>query len=141
MRTIKRLIIHCSATMPGQKCDVATITRWHKARGFRTIGYHFFIDTAGTIHPGRPLKDAGAHCKGYNSTSIGICYEGGLDEKGNPADTRTLAQHMAMAELVRQLLVQFPHATVHGHREFANKACPCFDVKEWLKSAVLPDLC
>ena len=129
MRRIDKIILHCSATLPGQRVDVETITRWHKQRGFKTIGYHFFIDRSGTIHAGRPLEEQGAHCKGQNAHSIGICYEGGLDKEGWPLDTRTILQRIAMKELVAQLLGQFPDATVHGHREFANKACPCFDVQ------------
>ena len=129
MRTIDKIIIHCSATLPGQRVDVETITRWHKQRGFKTIGYHFFIDRSGTIHAGRPLEQQGAHCKGQNAHSIGICYEGGLNKEGKPYDTRTIMQRIAMKELVAQLQERFTEATVHGHREFANKACPCFDVK------------
>ena len=129
MRTIDKIIIHCSATLPGQRVDVETITRWHKQRGFKTIGYHFFIDRSGTIHAGRPLEQQGAHCKGQNAHSIGICYEGGLNKEGKPLDTRTIQQRIAMKELVAQLLDRFTEATVHGHREFANKACPCFDVQ------------
>ena len=128
MRTIDKIIIHCSATLPGQRVDVETITRWHKQRGFKTIGYHFFIDRSGTIHAGRPLEQQGAHCKGQNARSIGICYEGGLNKEGKPYDTRTIMQRIAMKELVAQLQERFTEATVHGHREFANKACPCFDV-------------
>ena len=128
MRTIDKIIIHCSATLPGQRVDVETITRWHKQRGFKTIGYHFFIDRSGTIHAGRPLEQQGAHCKGQNAHSIGICYEGGLNKEGKPYDTRTILQRIAMKELVAQLQERFTEATVHGHREFANKACPCFDV-------------
>lgn len=129
MRRIDKIILHCSATLPGQRVDVETITRWHKQRGFKTIGYHFFIDRSGAIHAGRPLEQQGAHCKGQNAHSIGICYEGGLNKEGKPYDTRTILQRIAMKELVAQLLGQFPEATVHGHREFANKACPCFDVE------------
>ena len=129
MRTIDKIIIHCSATLPGQRVDVETITRWHKQRGFKTIGYHFFIDRSGTIHAGRPLEQQGAHCTGQNAHSIGICYEGGLNKEGKPYDTRTILQRIAMKELVAQLLDRFTEATVHGHREFANKACPCFDVQ------------
>ena len=140
MRKINKIIIHCSATLPGQRVDVETITKWHKARGFKTIGYHFFIDKLGAIHAGRPLTMAGAHCKGHNATSIGICYEGGLDKQGKPYDTRTVLQRIAMQELVLQLLGTFPKATVHGHREFAAKACPCFDVKEWFKESIKPML-
>ncbi|MGI6342039.1 MAG: hypothetical protein ACOXZ9_03540 [Bacteroidales bacterium] len=52
---------------------------------------------------------------------------------GKPKDTRTPAQKKAMLELVKQLKQKYPNATVHGHREFANKACPCFDVQKWVK--------
>lgn len=134
MRRIDEIIIHCTATRPGQRVDVETITRWHKARGFKTIGYHFVIDRAGTIHAGRPIEQIGAHCKGYNAHSIGICYEGGLDKNGTPYDTRTVLQRIAMLELVQQLKGMFPDATIHGHREFAPKACPCFDVQTWVKA-------
>lgn len=129
MRRIDKIILHCSATLPGQRVDVETITKWHKARGFKTIGYHFFIDRSGAIHAGRPLEQQGAHCKGQNAHSIGICYEGGLNKEGKPLDTRTILQRIAMKDLVAQLQGMFPEATVHGHREFANKACPCFDVE------------
>ena len=84
----------------------------------------------GTVHKGRPLEKAGAHCKGQNAHSIGICYVGGLDRQGKPKDTRTAAQKAALLTLIRELRQRFPRATVHGHREFANKACPSFDAKK-----------
>lgn len=130
MRQIREIIIHCSATPGGRDYTVADIDRWHKARGFKMIGYHYVICRDGSIEQGRPLEMVGAHCKGHNARSIGICYIGGLDRKGRPKDTRTPAQKDSLWALVQALLKQFPNATIHGHNEFANKACPCFDVKD-----------
>lgn len=129
MRTINELIIHCTATLPGQRVSIADITRWHQARGFRTIGYHYVIQPDGTIRQGRPIEEVGAHCQGHNAHSIGICYIGGLSMDAIPSDTRTEAQKAALRKLLHELLTQFPHATIHGHNEFAAKACPCFDAR------------
>lgn len=130
MRKIKKIIIHCTATPCGQHITVADIDRWHRARGWSGIGYHYVIYTDGSVHPGRPLGKAGAHCAGHNRDSIGIVYAGGLATDGTtPADTRTPAQRESLHILVEQMLTQFPGATVHGHNEFAVKACPCFDVR------------
>lgn len=130
MRSINQIIIHCSATREGKDYTVADITRWHKARGWRTIGYHFVIYRDGSVHKGRNLEEIGAHCVGHNAHSVGICYIGGLSADGKTSkDTRTQEQRTALRELVEDLQQQFPGATLHGHREFANKSCPCFDVK------------
>ena len=132
MRPITEIIIHCSATPEGKAFTVADIRRWHLARGFRDIGYHYVIYLDGSIHKGRPLEQAGAHCLNHNRRSIGVCYIGGLAINGKtPADTRTPAQKAALATLLKELHAKFPRATLHGHREFANKACPCFDVREY----------
>ena len=130
MRKITEIIIHCSATIEGKDYTVADIDRWHKARGWRGIGYHFVIYRDGSIHAGRPISETGAHCTGHNAHSIGICYIGGLSKEGKSKDTRTPEQHKAMRSLIKQLKEKFPEASIHGHREYANKACPCFDVKE-----------
>lgn len=130
MRSINQIIIHCSATREGKDYTVADITRWHKARGWRTIGYHFVIYRDGSVHKGRNLEEIGAHCVGHNAHSVGICYIGGLSADGKTSkDTRTQEQRTALRKLVEDLQQQFPGATLHGHREFANKSCPCFDVK------------
>lgn len=126
---IKEIIIHCSATPAGRDHTAADIDRWHKARGFRCIGYHYVIRLDGTVEPGRPESEAGAHCLGHNGFSIGICYIGGVAADGKtPADTRTEFQKASMRRLVAELRRRYPGASVHGHREFANKACPSFDV-------------
>ena len=128
MRPITKIILHCSATKEGKNFSAADIDRWHREQGYAMIGYHYVILLDGTVEPGRPLELQGAHTYGHNADSIGICYIGGLDHHGCPADTRTPEQHRAMTELINKLLQRFPNATVHGHREFANKDCPCFDV-------------
>ena len=133
MRKITEIIIHCSATIEGKDYTVADIDRWHRARGFCKIGYHYVIYRDGTIHAGRPICETGAHCIGHNAHSIGICYIGGLAKDGRtPKDTRTPEQREAMRSLVEQLKQKFPEASIHGHREFAPKACPCFRVPEEL---------
>lgn len=130
-RKIDKIIIHCSATRPSTKCDVSTITQWHKARGFSTIGYHYVISRDGGIHVGRDEAVVGAHCKGQNAHSIGVCYVGGLNEKsGKPEDNRTPEQRLSMLHLLVELKRKYPGATIHGHREFAKKDCPCFDAKK-----------
>ena len=128
MRKITKIILHCSATREGQAFTAKDIDRWHRRQGFQMIGYHYVILLDGTVEIGRPLEQPGAHTYGHNANSIGICYIGGLDQDGKPCDTRTPQQRQAMKQLIADLLRKFPNATVHGHREFANKDCPCFDV-------------
>lgn len=130
MRKIDKIIIHCSATKEGKYFDVEDIDRWHKARGFKCVGYHYVVLLDGTIQEGRPIGQIGAHCKGYNKNSIGICYIGGLDENGKVKDTRTSEQKESLVNLITELKNKFPEATIHGHREFANKACPVFCVED-----------
>ena len=130
MRKIDKIIIHCSATPEGRGCTVADIDRWHRERGFSEIGYHYVVYLDGSVHEGRDIAKTGAHCKGQNARSIGICYVGGMDAAGKqPKDTRTPQQKAALRALVAQLKQEYPGATVHGHNEFAAKACPCFDAK------------
>ena len=131
MRTINKIIIHCTATPEGRTTTVADVTAWHKQRGFSTIGYHYLIGLNGEVWKGRDIAQAGAHCEGQNSNSIGVCYVGGLTTDGKTAkDTRTQAQKSALKTLISELKQKYPAATIHGHNEFANKACPSFDVKK-----------
>ena len=147
---IDAIVIHCSATRAGQNVRAADIDKWHKERGFSCIGYHYVIDLDGTIEPGRPLTMDGAHCntsgtsgKSYNKHSIGICYVGGLDRDGNPADTRTPAQKAALVDLVYRLIDKYRIKEVIGHRDASPdknkdgkitpnewiKQCPCFNAR------------
>ena len=110
--------------------SAAQIDTWHRQRGFHLgIGYHYVIRRDGEIEAGRPEYMVGAHCKNHNAHSIGICYEGGLDARGQPADTRTEAQKKTLLNLLRALKVDYPDALIVGHHDLnPQKACPCFDV-------------
>ena len=130
MRRIDEIIIHCTATIEGKNFKAKDIDKWHKQRGWKGIGYHYVIDLDGTIEKGRPESEIGAHTVGHNRYSIGVVYVGGLDKNGKPKDTRTEEQKEALLEILRQLLSKYPKATIHGHNEFAKKACPCFDVRK-----------
>ena len=130
MRTITEIIIHCSATRMGQTFTAKDIDRWHREKGYHSIGYHYVVLLDGTVETGRPIEEPGAHCKGHNADSIGICYIGGLDHYGKPKDTRTEQQRKAMEKLINNLLVQYHNAKVHCHNEFANKDCPCFNIED-----------
>lgn len=141
MRKISKIIIHCSATAEGKDFTVQQIRQWHttpkpKGNGWHDIGYHFVVYRDGSVHRGRPEDQVGAHTLGHNAHSIGICYIGGCTSDGKtPKDTRTPAQRAALVKLVAELRVKYPGATVHGHNEFANKACPSFNVQKE------PELC
>ena len=133
MRVITLIVVHCSAVKPDQLSSAAQIDSWHRERGFHLgIGYHYVIRRDGTIEPGRPEWLIGAHChvKGhhYNTHSIGICYEGGLDARGQPDDTRTAAQKATMRQLLEDLHQRYPRAMIVGHRDLCHdRDCPCFD--------------
>ena len=129
MRKIDEIIIHCSATPEGRDHSVADVTAWHRARGFRTIGYHYLVHIDGRVERGRPESEIGAHGLGHNARSIGVCYVGGqASDCKTPKDTRTPEQRRMLRELVKGLQRKYRGAKVYGHRDFAAKACPCFDV-------------
>lgn len=137
MRAITALVVHCSATPAGKAFRSADIDRWHKSQGWESIGYHFVITLDGGIEDGRPLKTPGAHVKQHNSTTIGICYIGGLSADGKRAEnTLNEAQERALEFLLRTLREKWPMARILGHRDFAGvaKACPSFDVTDWCKA-------
>ncbi|MDE6449005.1 MAG: N-acetylmuramoyl-L-alanine amidase [Muribaculaceae bacterium] len=127
MRKIDMIIVHCSATPAGRNVSVEEIDRWHRERGFDCIGYHYVVGLDGTVYTGRPAERAGAHCKGYNTRSIGVCYIGGVDAAFKPSDTRTDEQKKALRLLLTELRHRFNGAEVRSHGDFAAKACPCFD--------------
>ena len=128
MRTITLIVVHCSAVGPDQTSSAAQIDTWHRQRGFHLgIGYHYVIRRNGDIEPGRPEYMVGAHCQNHNSHSIGVCYEGGLDARGRPADTRTPEQKIAMRKLLEKLHERYPRALIVGHHDLNPlKGCPCF---------------
>ena len=127
MRTITLIVIHCSAVKPLQTSSAAQIDTWHRQRGFKLgIGYHYVVRRNGEIEQGRPEWLAGAHCMNHNKYSIGVCYEGGLNARGQPADTRTPEQKAALRTLLADLHRRYPRAVIVGHHDLnPMKACPC----------------
>ena len=133
MRAISLIVVHCSATREDKSFTEHDLDVCHRRRGFNGVGYHFYIRKNGDIKSTRPLERIGAHARGFNSESIGICYEGGLDENGCPADTRTQAQRFALLDLLTILRHQYPEAQILGHYQLSasiHKACPCFDCRK-----------
>ena len=147
MRNIDSIIVHCSATKAGQDFTATDIDRWHRERGFNGIGYHYVVRLDGKLEKGRDVSLAGAHCKGWNKRSIGICYIGGLDENGRPTDTRTNVQNRVLYQIIMDLQREYNILQMLGHRDTSPdlngdgviepyeyvKACPCFDVREFLR--------
>ena len=133
-RKINLIVLHCSATRSNQRFTVEMLKACHNARFNGTgIGYHYFIEKDGQVFQTRDENEIGMHARHYNAHSIGICYEGGLDEKGRPADTRTPAQRAALIALLRSLKIDYPDAEILGHCELegVHKACPSFSCEEY----------
>jgi len=141
MRKINLIVIHCSATRSNQTFTEKDLERAHLERGFKGTGYHFYIRKNGALISTRPVEIAGAHAFGHNANSIGICYEGGLNEQGEPQDTRTPQQKRSLQAVIRAIHNEFPDCRVCGHRDLSpdlnndgliepsewTKICPCFD--------------
>lgn len=136
-KTTDLIVIHCSATKPSMNIDAKTIDRWHREKGYLRIGYHFVIKRDGIIEIGRPENEIGAHARGVNDRSIGICLVGGLNEAGVPAAEYTDEQWQSLRKLVNGLAIKYPYAQIIGHRDVpgTQKACPSFDVREWVKTS------
>ncbi len=146
VKNITFIAVHCSATQPKANIGAIEIDKMHKMRGFACIGYHYVIKRDGTIERGRPINTIGAHVYGYNSTSLGICLVGGVDEHGKATNNFTPEQFVSLKELISVLIKTRPLAKVLGHRDFSPdknhdgiispneymKECPCFDVRGWM---------
>ncbi|CAM0104215.1 amidase [Vibrio phage 159E36-2a] len=133
---VNYITIHCSATKPKRRTTIEDIDKWHRDRGFRKVGYHWYIDRDGDIHQGRNETEIGAHVAGHNLGNVGICLEGGLsDETGDPENNYTVAQWDALTLLLKEVIGRHgvKWGNIKGHRDWgANKACPCFDVNDYL---------
>lgn len=126
-----KIVIHCAATKPSMDIGKEEITTWHIQRGFRTIGYHYVIRRDGEVEVGRSQEEIGAHALNHNKDSVGICLVGGLSEDNEAEENFTDIQWDILREVVEDLLEDYPAADVIGHNDISDKACPCFDVKEW----------
>ena len=140
------IVVHCSATPPTADIGADEIREWHvNKNGWRDIGYAAVIRRNGEIEFGRHFDDIGAHVRGVNAKSVGICLVGGVDANGVPENNFTEAQDTSLYYLVYMLHKAYPNAEVLGHRDLSPdldgdgiieehewlKACPCFDVKIW----------
>lgn len=135
-RRIEFLVVHCSATRVNIPFGVEQLMTCHLMRGFRGIGYHFYITKDGVLHETRSMSEIGAHALGFNLHSIGVCYEGGLNEAGKPADTRTPQQRETLRRVLGELRGLFPQARIVGHNQLSaniHKACPCYNPVEEYK--------
>lgn len=146
----KYITVHSSATQPTHKVTVDMIRQWHLQRGWKDIGYAYVITFDGVVHEGRPLDQVGAHVYGHNQDNIGICLVGGVNSKGQPEDNYSEFQKNNLRILVQELQWRYdiPDENVKGHRDWSPdldgdgivepsewlKACPCFDVKEFMKT-------
>jgi N-acetylmuramoyl-L-alanine amidase len=128
MRSINKIIIHCSDTRIDQDFSIEDIRKWHKLRGFNDVGYHYYIKVDGSLYNGRSIEKIGAHCKGQNSKSIGICFEGGKDEKGESWKIPSKNQIKTYRDLLKRINSRFGGLEIHGHYDFSKKSCPNFDV-------------
>lgn len=141
MREIKEIHIHCSATREGHAITADEIRKWHKARGWSDIGYHYIVGFQ-QLEFGRPLHRMPASAKGHNKSSAAIAYIGGLDSNGKPKDTRTPRQKELLVKIIKQLKAKYPKAKIYGHRDLSvdkdgdgvekhefMKMCPCFDAE------------
>lgn len=147
MREINEIIIHTFATkqgwMSGQPfaAKVAEVKKWHLARGFSDVGYHFLVSREGQVIEGRPLRVQGAHTRGHNDNSIGISLEGGFGHTrfDKFEDVYTVKQGRALRKLLAKLSADGP-LTISPHNKYANKECPAFDLGDWLNIYPQPDM-
>lgn len=128
---MRYLTLHCSATRASQDIDAAEIRRWHLARGWRDIGYHYVIKRDGTLEKGRPEHVIGAHVGGHNTGNVGICLVGGVASDGKtPENNFTQSQWDTLRPLLTELHKRYPNAIIMGHNGFPeheSRGCPCFD--------------
>lgn len=128
------IVVHCAATKPDMDIGAAEIDVWHKNRGFEKIGYHDVIRRDGRVEQGRDIDDVGAHVKGFNNLSVGVCLVGGVDKKNRPENNFTPEQFKSLKRLLRFYMAKYPKAMILGHRDLDDgKACPSFDVQDWLR--------
>ena len=128
MRFLNKIIFHCADTRTDQNFNISDVKRWHLDRGWSDVGYHYFIKLDGSIQKGRDIGRIGSHCKGHNTGSIGVCFEGGKNPDDSKWDRPTEKQIEAAQITISWLRIRFGELTYHGHYEFSSKSCPNFDI-------------
>ncbi|ASZ14501.1 N-acetylmuramoyl-L-alanine amidase [Chitinophaga pendula] len=138
MRRIDYIVIHCTATQP--TATIEAIQRYWRTpkpfgQGWKSPGYHYIIKASGEIVQLSSECDVTNGVAGHNANSIHVSYIGGVDKTGKiPEDTRTPEQLEAMKTIITDLHSKYPKAKILGHRDFkVPKACPSFEVSQWLK--------
>lgn len=134
MRELNKIILHSTATLEGKDYTIEDIRRWHKARGWDDIGYHFVIYRNGEVHKGRDVAIQGAHTLGHNEDSIGVAYVGGLSTDNKAKDTRTFMQKVSMRLLILYLKIRYRIREVLGHKQCSHTECPSFDSETYAKN-------
>lgn len=132
MRKIDTIVIHCTATMPGQSVTIDDVRRWHvDGNGWSDVGYHALITLDGKLQFGRDISRIGAGVKGHNKNTVHVAYVGGCDEDGKPCDTINAQQIGALHGYVAGVVTVLGPMAVKGHNDFTDeKACPSFNVAE-----------
>ena len=134
LQSVNWIIVHCAATNADMDIGVEEIRKWHMNQGWADVGYHYVIRRNGVIEKGRPETRPGAHVRGINHVSLGICLVGGAEKDNKTAyDNFTRKQKNSLRDLVEELELRYPDAPVIGHRDVpdVNKACPSFEVMDW----------
>ncbi len=132
---IREIFVHYTATEEGIDFSMRDVADWHKEKEWLTTGYHYLIRLDGRVEPGRPEDKQGAHVKGRNEGTLGIVYVGGLIRSGDdliPGNTMTDRQEEALIDLLDDLQIRHPNATIKGHNDVAGTPCPGFNVTDWL---------
>lgn len=124
---IKLLVVHCSDTEDNDKLRAMDLHKMHLNFGWDGIGYHKIINRCGKIENGRPEYWMGAHVKGKNDISLGVCLIGRYKF--------TAKQYLSLEKVLKKWKSLYPQAKIIGHRDTGNtdKTCPNFDVKSWLE--------
>jgi N-acetylmuramoyl-L-alanine amidase len=135
MRTIKYIVVHCTATQPNATVE-AIKKFWKEIRKWDKPGYHYLIQRDGEIVQLLDEKEISYGAYGHNQDCIHIAYIGGIDKDGKPLDNRSTRQIHSMFDKIVELSEKYPQAKILGHRDFpgVKKACPSFDVREWLNN-------
>ena len=138
MRDINRVVLHCTATQPDASIQ-SILNYWKHVKKWRSVGYHWIISPCGYAKSLAPIHEVTNGARGFNSDSIHIAYIGGVDKNNMPKDTRTKEQKDKTEFLLRGLRGQFPDIDITGHNKLkgVKKACPSFDIDEWLKDIEL----
>lgn len=125
---IKLLVVHCSDTEDNKSLTAIDLHKMHLNFGWDGIGYHKIINRSGKVENGRPEYWIGAHVKGKNNISLGVCLIG--------RHKFTVKQFISLEKVLRKWKSLYPEAKIVGHRDTVNtkKTCPNFNVKNWVEN-------